>query len=43
MKEMPDLSCGKTAVGGNYNSAHDRIGSQQNNLYYKEWDEAIIK
>ena len=23
MKEMPDLICGKTAVGGNYNSTHD--------------------
>jgi len=22
-KEMPDLICGKTAVGGNYNSTHD--------------------
>ena len=21
--EMPDLICGKTAVGGNYNSTHD--------------------
>ena len=25
MKEMPDLICGKTAVGGNYNSTHDII------------------
>ena len=24
-KEMPDLICGKTAVGGNYNSTHDTI------------------
>ena len=23
MKEMPDLICGKTAVGRNYNSTHD--------------------
>ena len=23
MKEMPDLICGKTAAGGNYNSTHD--------------------
>lgn len=25
MKEMPDLICGKTAVGGNYNSTHDSM------------------
>ena len=24
MKEMPNLICGKTAVGGNYNSTHDK-------------------
>ena len=24
MKEMPDLICGKAAVGGNYNSTRDR-------------------
>ena len=23
MKEMPDLICGKAAVGGNYNSTRD--------------------
>lgn len=23
MKEMPDLACGKAAVGGNYNSTRD--------------------
>ena len=23
MKEMPNLICGKAAVGGNYNSTHD--------------------
>ena len=26
MKEMPDLICGKAAVGGNYNSTRDREG-----------------
>ena len=25
MKEIPDLICGKTAVGGNYNSTRDSI------------------
>ena len=26
MKEMPDLICGKAAVGGNYNSTRDTKG-----------------
>mgnify|MGYP006807936515 FL=1 len=25
MKEMPDLICGKAAVGGNYNSTRDSL------------------
>ena len=25
MKEMPDLICGKAAVGGNYNSTRDNV------------------
>ena len=28
MKEMPDLICGKAAVGGNYNSTRDNIPSK---------------
>ena len=31
MKEMPNLICGKVAVGGNYNSTRDII-----------WDRAIM-
>ena len=34
IKEMPDLICGKTAVGGNYNSAHDIIGIVRNTIHY---------
>ena len=28
-KEMPDLICGKAAVGGNYNSTHDKYRRTQ--------------
>ena len=30
MKEMPDLICGKTAAGGNYNSTHDNTAEVEN-------------
>ena len=29
MKEMSDLICGKAAVGGNYNSTHDKYRHRQ--------------
>lgn len=30
---MPNLICGKAAVGGNYNSTHDRIGLETDIRY----------
>lgn len=29
MKKMPDLICGKVAVGGNYNSTHDKMTASE--------------
>ena len=32
MKEMPNLICGKVAVGGNYNSTRDKHGFMLNQV-----------
>ena len=38
MKEMPDLICGKVAVGGNYNSTRDKWTTRKLNTQY-HWQE----
>ena len=33
-KEMPDLICGKAAVGGNYNSTRDRMSQRDSHIIF---------
>ena len=32
MKEIPHLICGKTAVGGNYNSTRDTVSAPKHSV-----------